>query len=148
MGGFLNSHKIYVPKINVFFMLIYVKICSCASFIQRRLNKKYPALYPCISTFSLPKANKTTVQNHSEQLSKQDMPSLKCQRIRILLHIMQQVVLLLACIDYRNKIRVKRNLLRSSIVMPCQLAWQHLYENADTACKERICDKPKYLGAT
>ena len=129
-------------------MLIYVKICSCASFIQRRLNKKYPALYPCISTFSLPKANQTTVQNHSEQSSKQDMPSLKCQRIRILLHIMQQVVLLLACIDYRNKIRVKRNLLRSSIVMPCQSAWQHLYENADSSSFTLMTGLSRYVFQT
>ena len=53
-------------------------------------------------------------------------------QIAIMLHVMQQVVLLLACIDYLNKIRGKRNLLHCTIVMPDQSAWQHLYENADS----------------
>jgi len=54
------------------------------------------------------------------------------QQIAIMLHVMQQIVLLLTCIDYRNKICVKSNLLCCSIVMPCQSAWHHLYENADS----------------
>ena len=49
-----------------------------------------------------------------------------------MLHFMQQVVLLLACINYWNKIRVKPNLQHCSIVMPHQSAWQHLYKNADS----------------
>ncbi len=60
------------------------------------------------------------------------MPPSIHRQIAIMLHIMQQVVLLLACIDYHNKIRGKRNLLRCSIVMPDQSAWGHLYENADS----------------
>ena len=54
------------------------------------------------------------------------------QQIAIMLHVMKQIVLLLVCIDYCNKICVKSNLLCCSIVMPCQSAWQHLYENADS----------------
>ena len=53
-------------------------------------------------------------------------------QIAIMLHVTQQVVLLLACIDYHNKIHGKRNLLHCSIVMPGQSAWQHLYKNADS----------------
>jgi hypothetical protein len=45
---------------------------------------------------------------------------------------MQQVALLLACIEYCNKNFVKHNLLFSSIVMPCQSAWQNLYKNEDS----------------
>ncbi len=60
------------------------------------------------------------------------MPPLISQQIGIMLHVMQQVVLLLACIDYRNKIHVTCNLLCCSIVMPHQSAWQHLYLNADS----------------
>ena len=52
-------------------------------------------------------------------------------QIVIMLHVMRQVVLLLAYNDYHNKIRGKRNMLHCSIVMPGQSAWHHLYENAD-----------------
>jgi hypothetical protein len=49
-----------------------------------------------------------------------------------MLHVMLQFVLLLACIDYHNKICGKYNLLHCSIMMPDQSAWGHLYKNADS----------------
>ncbi len=60
------------------------------------------------------------------------MPPLIHQQIAIMLHVMQHIVLLLACIDYRNKICVKCNLMGCSTAMPHQSAWQHLYQNANS----------------
>ena len=47
------------------------KYAVALPFIQRCLNEKYPSLYPCISTFFFPEADKTTMPNRSKQLSLQ-----------------------------------------------------------------------------
>jgi len=51
-------------------------------------------------------------------------------KLTIMLHVLQQVVLVLTWINHHNNIHCRQNLLRCSIVMPCQLAWQHLYADS------------------
>ena len=45
--------------------------------------------------------------------------------------LLLEFILLVVAIEYRNGIRIKKNLLRIAIVMPSSSAWTHLFHYAD-----------------